>query len=1100
MADDPASDDTVGDGAVGDGAVGEDIAGASTTSEDAADAEPKSESTPEEPVDEEPADVEPSTAAEPSATIGRDRKPHLRGGALVGFSLRRPVTVTTTMLAMLVLGAIAYLDIPVELVPSGFTPPFLYVEVPTLRSAPTDVEERVAIPIEERLATVRNVETLGTRIRSNRAAFFMELREGTDMDVAYNQVRDRVDRVLPTLDEGLERYFVWKYNPSDEPVMWFAVTFNSETNASWWIENLVVPKLDRVPGVSRVEVYGAPYRVVSVEVDDRRAEAAGPGLVGLIQRMQADNFALSAGVIEEGGRRLPLRLMARYGSLDEIEELPIGNGLELQDVSTVEVQDRSERAVYRVNQEPSVFLAVYKESTANTVEVGTSVRQTIDEDLRADPRLEGFDYAFFFDQGKVIEGSIDHLEQTALSGGFFAIIILFYFLRRGSLTILITLAIPASLLVTIVVMYFTGRSLNVLSLTGLMLSVGMVVDNSIVVVESIQGRLLVGDSPRVAAYKGASEVALAIIVATLTTVVVFLPLMLMSGSETISFYLSQIGMPVCVGLIASLFVSLMLLPLAAALWLKPLPPKKVALVQWIQNVYEAALRRVVRRRFEAAALCAIIFASIFYVMPQVARTDSSEPNINDFRVFLTMPDEYSWSEQVDVLLDFERSLWDSREELCIDNLLVRMGGQWGRPQLRAFLCEPSEREIEREEIVERALELLPEHPGVTNSLDWSSQGSSASDAYVVRIVGRDSRVLSSLAEEAARRLRVVEGVTSVRTESGDDGGREMHFVVDRDKALRFGLSAWSVGGAIDFALRGRELDAFRSGDEELPILVQGDVAEVDEASELEQLELPGAVDDIVLRDVSETVITTGYGSIDRENRRTVVSITVLSMREDVERLGADIDSVLEGMVWPRGYNRELGGRFSDLASDQSQQNTAVWLAIICVFLLMGVLFESIVLPFSILLSIPFAFVGVYWALYLTGTPFDMMAGVGVIILIGIVVNNAIVLVDRIGELRRDGYAREEAIALAGQQRLRPIVMTAMTTIFGLIPMALGTSSLVGIPYSPLGRSVIGGLLASTLLTLFVVPLIYTMLDDARNWLMRGAYTLVSRTGRQAGDP
>ena len=1015
-----------------------------------------------------------------------------RGGALIRISLERPVTVTTTFLAMLVLGVIAYANIAVELIPSGFTPPFLYVEVPTLRSAPADVEERVAIPIEERLATVRNVDSMSTRIRSNRAAFFLELREGTDMDVAYNQVRDRVDRVLPTLDDGLERYFVWKYNPADEPILWFAVSFEPGTNASWWIDNLVVPRLDRVPGVSRVEVYGAPHRVVSIEVDDRRSQAAGPGMVGLVERLQQDNFAMSAGVVEDGGLRMPLRLMARFESLDEIETLPIGNGLALDDVAQVQVEDREERAIYRVNQEPSVFLAVYKESTANTVGVGRSVRETIEGELRSDPRLEGFEYAFFFDQGQVIEGSIDNLEATALYGGFFAVVILFYFLRRGSLTVLIAAAIPASLLVTIVVMYFAGRTLNVLSLTGLMLSVGMVVDNSIVVVESIQGRLLAGDSPRRAAYRGAAEVALAIVVATLTTVVVFLPLMLMPGSEMISFYLSQIGMPVCVGLIASLFVSLMLLPLAAAFWLRPSRPRSVPLVRLAQRGYERALRLVIGRRFDAAVVATAIFATLFWVMPQVARTDSSEPNINDFRVFLTMPDEYSWQESVDVLMDYEQALWDAKDELCIDNLLVRMGGQWGRPQLRAFLCDPTEREIERDEIVERALELLPDHPGVSNSLDWSSRGATASDALVVRLVGPDTRVLAELGEEAARRLRSVDGVTSVRTEAGDDGDREMHFVVDREKALRFGLSAWSVGGAIDFALRGRELDAFRSGEEELPIIVQGDVSEVDEASELEELRLPSAVgDDIVLGEVADSVRTSGYGSIDRENRRTILSLTVLSMREDLEGLGADIDGVLDGMAWPRGYSRELGGRFDGIAEDQAQQNAAVTLAIVCVFLLMGVLFESLVLPFSILLSIPFAFVGVYWALFLTGTPFDMMAGVGVIILIGIVVNNAIVLVDRIGELRREGLARAEAIALAGEQRLRPIVMTALTTIFGLIPMALGTSSLIGIPYSPLGRAVIGGLVASTALTLFVVPLVYTVLDDGRSWLMRGIAAVAS---------
>ncbi len=1004
-----------------------------------------------------------------------------RPSGIVGFSLRRPVTVTMALAALLVLGVIARLGIPVELIPSGFTPPFLYVEVPTLRSAPADVEARIAIPVEERLATVRNVSKLGTRISANSASFFMEFRDGTDMDVAYNQVRDRVDRVLPSLDEGIGRYFVWKYNPTDEPIIFFAVSFPPDVNASWLIENLVIPKLDRVPGVSRVESYGAPNRVVSVQVDDRMADAAGPGLSGLIQRLSNDNFSLSGGMVEDGAQRLPLRVTSRYESLDEISGLPVGNGLHLSDIATVEIEDRSERAVYRVNRTPSVFLAVYKESTANTVDVAEAVRTLVSSEITDDPRLEGFDYAWFFDQGTLIESSIDTLEETALWGGVFAVIVLMLFLRRLGMTLLIALAIPASLLCTLVVMYFTGRTLNVLSLTGLMLSVGMVVDNAIVVVEAIQARMLEGDTPREAAYRGTKEVALAIVVATLTTVVVFLPLILMTGSEMLSFYLSQIGMPVCVGLVASLLISLGFLPLAAAYGLSSKPPAEVKSVVWLQERYSRALSWALRHRTDAMVVGALALVSMVVVAGKVPRTDQSEPNFNDFRVFLDLPEEYGWQERVDVLLAHEDALWAAREELGIRDLMVRMG-TGGRPQVRAFLVDPEDRILEREAIIERAMTLLPSFAGVTSSLDWSSSG--ASDATSVRIVGRDSRVLAELGEEAARRLRHVDGVTSVRTESGDDGGRELHFVVDRERALRLGLSAASVGGTIDFALRGRELESLRTGTEEFPILVQGDLSQVDEVAEITRLGMPSLVDHVVLADVSETRFETGWGTIDREDRRTVSTLTIMSAREDLEVLSAEVDAVLDGMDWPRGYSRELGGRFETIETDRQEQNFAILLAICFVFLLMGVLFESVVLPFTILLSIPFAFVGVYWALFLTRTPFDMMAGVGVIILIGVVVNNAIVLVDRIGELRRMGMERSEAVREAGRQRLRPIIMTAATTLFGLVPMAMGTQSLVGIPYSPLGRAIIGGLTASTVLTLFVVPLFYTLVDDARGFSTR----------------
>ncbi len=1002
----------------------------------------------------------------------------VRGEAIPRFSLSRPVTVAMAFVSLLVLGTIAYRNIPLELIPSGFTPPFLYVQVPTLRSSPSDVEERIALPVEEMLATVANVDTLGTRVRAHAASFFLEFADGTDMDVAYNQVRDRLDRAVPSLGDDVGQYYIWKYNPADEPILWFGVTFDGVDNPGWLVEHLIAPRIERTPGVSRVEVFGAPQRVVAVEVDDRGADAAGSGLYALITRLSNDNFALGAGAIEDEGLRFPLRVVSRYESLEEIRDLPVGMGLRLRDIASVEVEDRAERAIYRVNQQPSIFLGVYKESSANTVEVGRAVRRVVTDDLSSDPRAAGTEYHFFFDQGGTIEDALRNLQGTALWGGVFAVVVLMVFLRRPGITVLISLAIPTSLLATVVVMYFTGRTLNVLSLTGLMLSVGLVVDNSIVVVESIQTRMGTEPDTRRAALHGAAEVALAILVATLTTVVVFLPMILMTGSEMISFYLSQIGIPVCLALVASLVVSLVFLPLAAAHGLARRPPARVRTIDALQVFYERSLRWWLRHRADMVIVGLLAFASLFYPMSKVVRTDQSEPNINDFRVFLSMPDEYSWSERTDVLLAFEQAIWDQREELGVASLLVRMGGEWGRPQLRAFLLPPDDRELGREEIIERTIETLPDFPGVTHSMSWDAP-TNPTDTTVVRLVGPDSGRLAELAEEAARRLRAVRGVTSVRTESGDEGRREIHFVVEPERALRLGLSAWAIGGTIDFALRGRRLESFHAGEEELPIMVQGDLAEVDEVAEIRNLRLPGLYDDIVLADVARSSVVPAYDSIDREGRRTVLALTVQTTREDIEELGREIDAVMEGMAWPRGYSMELGGRFEDLKTDQREQRFALMLAVCFVFLLMGVLFESIALPFSILLSIPFAFVGVYWMLFLTDTAFDLMAGVGLIILIGIVVNNAIVLVDRIGDLRRQGLPRDEAVALAGRQRLRPILMTALTTIFGLVPMSVGTSSLIGIPYSPMGRAVVGGLMASTALTLFVVPLFYTLLDDLR---------------------
>jgi hydrophobic/amphiphilic exporter-1 (mainly G- bacteria), HAE1 family len=1001
-----------------------------------------------------------------------------RGLAIPAFSLRRPVTVGVLFLAMLVLGAIAYRSIGVELIPSGFTPPFLYVEVPTLRSSPADVEQRIALPLEEMLATVRNVDTLGTRVRGNAASFMMEFADGTDMDVAYNQVRDRIDRVIPTLGDDLGQYFIWKYNPADDAVLWFAVGVDDTVdNPGWTVDHLIIPAFERIPGVSRIEAYGVPSRVVSLQVDERLVEAAGTSMVALIERLSQDNFAVSAGVVEDGSRTWPLRMVARYESLEEIRALPIGNGLRLGDIAVVEVQDRAERALYRIDGRSSIMLGAYKESTANTVDVARAVRRVATEELAADPRLDGVGFAFLFDQGAMIEGSIENLQQTAVYGGAFAVAILFFFLRRLGMTLLVTLAIPCSLLVTVVFMYFTGRSLNLFSLTGLMLAVGMVVDNAIVVVESIQARLLAGDTPRRAALYGAAEVSLAILVATLTTVVVFLPLIFMSGGETLSFYLANIGLPVCVSLLASLVVSLVFLPLATTFVLTNEPPPRVRSVDAISRAYVAVLRWAMSHRFEAWVIALVAFASVAIPMGTVTQTDQSEPNINDVRFILTVPDQYSWEEKVEIVLAYESALEAERETLGIEHLQVRMSSDRSRPQVRAFLKDPEERTLSRDEIIERATEVLPEFPAVTWSLRWGGTG--AADAITVRVTGPDSQRLSELSEEVVRRLRLLDGVTSVQAEGGDTGQSEVQFRVDPERSLRLGLNAMTIGGTIDFALRGRRLPSYHGGGEELPMLIEGDLDRVDELDEIQHMPMPSLVESVVLGDVTASQLQPGYGSIDRQDRRTVSSITIVTSRDDLEVLRSEIMQVMEGFDWPRGYGLELGDRFADLESGAQDRLFALMLAVVSVFLLMGVLFESITLPFSILLSIPFAFTGVYWMLYLTDTQLDMMAGVGLVILIGIVVNNAIVLVDRISELRRQGVDRTEAILEAGSSRLRPIVMTALTTIAGLIPMAVGSSSLIGIPYNPLGRAVIGGLLASTVLTLVVVPLFYALIDDMR---------------------
>lgn len=1024
-----------------------------------------------------------------------------RGTSLPRLAIRRPVSVIMAFVALTVIGAIAYMEIPRQLLPSGFTPPFLFVQIPTRPSPPRDSEESIAKPIEEVFGTIRNVARQRTWINSGRVGFLMQFKDGTDMDVAYAQVRDRLERVMPDLPLDLPRYFIWKYNPNNEPIYWLGAMLPEgldEDEASLVLDTKLVKRLERLPGVSRVEVNGAPNREIHVQLDDERANAAGIGTYELVQRLQQDNFAVAAGQVDDSGRRYPLRVVARYEDLDQVRAVPIGNGLRLRDVATVSYVTLGTENIYRVNGQRGVIVQVYKESTANTIAVCDDVEALVHSD---DPDLARFHFIDFFNQGFYIQEALDNLQSTALWGGLFAVLVLFFFLRRVGITVVITLAIPVSVMATLVVMYFTQASLNALSLMGLMLSVGMVVDNSIVVVENIQRARISGLGAVKAAIYGTGEVALAIVVATSTSIVVFLPLILMSGSATLSFYLGKVGYPVCIALVASLAVSLVAIPLAATASVTGAdkPPPRLRSIEWMEERFARLLDRSLRRRADALIIALLAFASVAYPMNHLKETDTGSGNPNDFRLHITFSNDMTHAEKDAYLRRAEQKLDGLEGELGVRDVLTRLSKGATRAQLRVFLHPPEARPaLNKTEIAKLAKARMPESPGVDIATHWAERGGEDSSIRL-GLMGPDSQKLAELAEAVAWRVRNVPGVISVSLETEDDAVQEVHVEVMRELAQRSGLTPMIIGGSIDYALRGRRLNDFHASDREVPMMIIAPESDRQGLKDLDNISLPDprGGPGVAMSTLTQTSLAAGYGGISREDRRTLYELTVTAKDDDLAKLGVAIDEALKGFPFPRGYELSKGERFAKLAANQQEQSFALIMAVLCVFLLMGVLFESFILPFSIVVSIPFAFAGVYWLLYLTSTPFDVMAGIGLVILVGVVVNNAVVLIDLVGVLRARGFGRREALVEAGRKRLRPILMTALTTIFGLLPMALGTASLVGIPYAPLGRALIGGLTASTLLTLFVVPLCYTLFDDLQNALNRAVSWLALRRREQA---
>lgn len=1029
-----------------------------------------------------------STSADDEVAAGR--------WSPAAWSIGRPVTTLMLVAVLVVLSAVAWTQIRMELLPSGFTPPFLFVQIPSLASSPEDVSEDVVQPVEDALATLRGLERMRTQSEANAASFLLQFRDGTPMDVAYNDVSDRIDDALQDEGEDAPRYFVWKYNPSDDPLALLGISVPEDvTSPTIAVRRRLVPLLERVPGVTRVTVDGLPEELIAVDVDPAAVREIPGGLPILVQRIQQAQATTSGGVLHAPEGDVPLRILASIDDLEQLRALSVAPGVTLQDVASISRIDEEKQYLYRMNQRPGVFISVYKSSEANVVDTGRELRAALEHAQADEPALEGFGFHTFFDQGKLIETSLGQLQQSALLGGLLAVLCIFIFLRRWALTLLISLSIPASLLLTMSALYFSGRTLNVLSLTGMMLSVGMLVDNAIVVVEAIDLRFKEGLDRRTAAISGTREVASPVIVSTLTTLIVFLPLTFMRGNETLSFYLSHIGFPVGVGLLASLFLSLIILPLTAV-WIFPKKhpttdlPHATTAHPAVQNQIPTSGRitRAVRavaawtlsRPVDAVLLILVFLGASWLPFQNVARFDEVDPNLNDLRIAMRFDPGMGWEDKVEALTTYESLLMDHAEVLGIRDLRVGLGDIGiGDSELRVFLKDDGP--LDRRDVRQRVRTLLPALPGVEPEIQTGGMMGSDDNRPTLSIKGENTQELSEVASELRARLMRIQGVDAVLSSLSGSGDIVRRYTIDADRAARADTSALMTMAAVDFALKGRNVGNLGAGERELPIRVRQEA--VEDLADVDALEIQ-PMSGMTIGALSTIEERMSLPTIRRVDRRTEVELTLDTQRKDVDVLQAEIVAALDDIVLPRGVEIDQGGAFDLVGEAGKEQLFTIGMAAIFVFLLVGVLFESVVLPFAVLWTVPFAFAGVFWFLFATNTPFDVMAAVGLLVLVGVVVNTAIVLVDYTRLREAQGASTREALLDAVARRFRPIAMTALTTIVGLIPMAVGRASIVGIPYAPLGRAVIGGLLTSTILSLFVVPLFYLLLQQFRGVMSR----------------
>ncbi|MCK4764397.1 MAG: efflux RND transporter permease subunit [Candidatus Aminicenantes bacterium] len=1031
-------------------------------------------------------------------------EPEITERLLPKFSIGRPVTVAMILLAILVVGFIAYNRIKMDLFPSGLSVPFMGIWVPYRDANPKEIEDQIVKPMEGELKTVKNLRRLFSNSSSNGCWFWMEFVQGTNMDLAYAQVADRVERARPLLPEDQERIYIRRFRADDDPIIYMGISYDETVVDPYYAaDKFIKQAVEGIKGVANVELFGLREKYVQIIVDTDKVKTYRVNLPQLMNNLMRENFAMSNGYVYVGKKKYLLRSKSRFSTLEDIKKIEIGNGVRVENIAEVVYDfDEEMRSIMRVDGKIAAGLVAYKESEANTVEVSRLINEKLQEQFNNRAELKGVEFFVFWDQGRVINESIENVKTTMMWGGFFAFFVLLFFLRKMRITLMLTLTIPLSLLISVLMIYALGWTLNSFTMMGLMISIGLVVDNSIVITENIYRFNGLGYSAKRAAILGASEVGLAIILATLTTIVVFLPLMIMGGNSILSFYLTRIGVPVIFAIFGSLVIALILTPLGSTKAI----PKKVEIIQFthsrVTQWYQTTLVKIMKHRLDALIVIVLLIASMAIPAKLIKKSDTSEGGPRDARVICEFPSNYNVDKVDKTMAYLAKKIKEKDEVYHIDHISVRSfkfsgrlevylkpnpDTQWYHVIYRKvanLLGLSNYKRMSREELTEDIKKILPVIPGVKMRTTWREEEGASESSLTYVLSGYDIGVLGDLADEIEKQVKLVAGVLAVETDI-ETGNDEIHIAADREKAFHLGTNPGYLSQLVRFTLGRRKISNFQTPEKEIEIYVKSKPEQRESVAQLRNtfIKTDSGVD-TTLASIANLTYHKSVGNIRRENGKSSLELKVFFGDEDMEEMGRRLGKIFKNFKFPTGYSYTKGERARMFEEQLADLQTAVIFSLVLVCLIMGVLFESFALPLSVLVAIPAAFVGSYWFLFLTGTTFEIMAGIGFVVLIGVVVNNAIVLIDLINQYRRGGMQREQAILVAGMHRIRPILMTALTTIFGLLPMALGNTALVGIPYSPMGITLIGGLASSTFLTLFAVPLFYTYFDDLRKFFPR----------------
>lgn len=1010
-------------------------------------------------------------------------------------AVKNPVTTIMGFLAVVVFGIYSLSRLPIDFYPEIEFPAIMVFTSYNGANA-SDVERNISEPLEKSLNIVSNIKQVYSTSRDNVSIVTLEFEYGTNLDGAANDVRDALSMVSSLLPEGAEDPVIFKFSTNLMPILFYAVTAEeSYAGIKNQLEEKVANPLNRIDGIGSISIIGSPTREVSINIDPRRMEAYNLSIEQIGSILQAENLNMPSGNLEMGQMNYPLRVQGEFEESDQIKNIVLGNyqgrTIYIKDVATVKDSIREMTIDDRINGRRGIMMLIQKQSGANTVKIARQVNKRLEELKKTLP--PDIKIMTIFDTSEFITDSINNLSETLMFAFIFVVLVVLFFLGRWRATFIIILTIPISLIAAFIYLGISGNTINIISLSALSIAIGMVVDDAIVVLDNISKHVERGSTPREASIYATNEVWLAVIASTLTIIAVFFPMTMVSGMTGIMFH--QLGWIVTITIGASALAAITITPMLSSrlLSLKSKTKKPgrfsherliLPLLNRLDNFYVNTLKWCLRHRktviFSSLAvfILSVIIGIIFVKSEFIPQADQGQVTAEiELQAGVRVDETIKVARKIDAYIDEkipEKDLVStsagSDDQAGFSALFMKSGTNI--INVTIALVKKSQRERSDIEIADEFRNFLSTFPEIVKYKVSTEGGGMAmsTNTVDVEIYGYDLDQTTALANLVAERVKKVNGARDV-TISREKSKPELRIRLDQDKMSMNGLNTALVSTVIRNRIVGFTASKFRESGNEYDIVVRFDENFRNSINDIENIAIPSPSGLIRLNEIGKVEEYWSPPNVERKRRERIVTVSATPYKVPLGKMAADIKAEVAKIEVPAGIMMDVGGAYEDLTESFSDLGLLLLVSFILVYIVMASQFESFKMPLIIMVSIPFSFTGVIFALAITNTSLSVIAALGAVMLIGIVVKNAIVLIDYTNLMRDREYGLDEAITRAGRSRLRPVFMTTATTILGMLPLALSTGEGSEI-WSPMGISIIGGLTFSTAVTLVIVPVVY----------------------------